>query len=92
MHSLIGTYLAIVIIAAAVAAYLLPTFIAWSRHAPGLIATAIINVTLGWTLIGWLAALAMAMRRPAPTIQVINQITTPSPQAIENPGQPPGPR
>ena len=77
MHNLISSYLVIVVITAAVAAYMLPTFVAWSRRAPGLMVTAIVNLFLGWTLIGWLAAFAMALRRPPPIIQVINQITMP---------------
>lgn len=41
--------------------YLAPTFFAaWRKH-PGLPKILILNVFLGWTLIGWAAALALAM-------------------------------
>lgn len=40
------------------ALYFLPTIVAWNRRKPN--ATIIINLFLGWTLIGWVVALAMA--------------------------------
>ena len=39
--------------------YLAPTIVAWIRHhQTGMVA--IINVFLGWTIIGWVVALAIA--------------------------------
>ena len=39
--------------------YLMPTIVAWRRrHQLGMVA--ILNVFLGWTLIGWVVALAIA--------------------------------
>lgn len=39
--------------------YLIPTIVAWSRHhQTGMVA--ILNIFLGWTLIGWVVALAIA--------------------------------
>ena len=43
-------------------AYLLPVLIGWSRHVTDLGAVAVINIALGWTLVGWVIALAMALR------------------------------
>jgi hypothetical protein len=42
--------------------YLLPTIIASSRHVRNVGSVAVINLFLGWTLIGWVVALAMAVR------------------------------
>lgn len=47
---------------AVLAVYLLPTLLAWGRRVPHLGSIAVINVFLGWTLVGWVVALAMAAR------------------------------
>ncbi|HEY1619742.1 MAG TPA: superinfection immunity protein [Streptosporangiaceae bacterium] len=62
--------------------YLLPLLIGLARHAPDLAAIAVINIALGWTLAGWVIALAMAVRtveRPQPPVQVVQNIS-PVPQ------------
>ena len=46
--------------------YLFPVLAAWRRHAPNLGSVAVINVLLGWTIVGWIVALAMALRDPRP--------------------------
>ena len=57
--------------AAGIITYLLPVLIGWYRHVPDLGAVAVINIALGWTLFGWVIALAMALRsRPAPAAAV----------------------
>lgn len=56
------TYLAIL----AAAAYLTPTLVGWIRRVPHLGSIAVINIALGWTLIGWVIALAMAARSAPP--------------------------
>lgn len=42
--------------------YFLPTVVAFARGVSSAWSVAIINVFLGWTLIGWVVALAMAAR------------------------------
>lgn len=42
--------------------YFLPLIVAWRRHVVNVGSVAVINVLLGWTLIGWVVALAMALR------------------------------
>jgi Superinfection immunity protein len=57
--------------------YLLPVLLAWVRHVPDLGAIAVINILLGWTLAGWVIALALALRsnvQPNPAIQVIQHL------------------
>ena len=61
-------------------AYLLPVLIGWSRHVADLGSLAVINIALGWTLVGWVIALAMALRtRPesAPAVQIFQGVLPP---------------
>jgi hypothetical protein len=47
--------------------YFTPAIIAWIRHVPHRGSVTVVNVFLGWTVIGWVVALAMACRsRPQP--------------------------
>ena len=50
--------------------YMLPTLIAYSREHPWRAEVAVVNIFLGWTLIGWIvvflwAALARVEEQPA---------------------------
>jgi hypothetical protein len=45
-----------------VLAYFLPSFLAYQRKAPDQNTVAVINLLLGWTVIGWIVALALALR------------------------------
>ena len=42
--------------------YFLPTIVGFSRRVVNRGSVAVINVFLGWTVIGWVVALAMAVR------------------------------
>lgn len=46
---------------ALIALYFTPTLVAWARHheTPSVL---VVNLFLGWTFIGWVVALAMAVR------------------------------
>ena len=44
--------------------YLIPTIVAYRRRHYQLTAIAVINVFAGWTLIGWVGALAWAVTKP----------------------------
>lgn len=46
--------------------YLIPTFVAATRKVPNAGSVFVINLLLGWTLIGWVVALAMAARSTPP--------------------------
>lgn len=64
--------------------YFLPSLIAVIRKVPNTGSTIVVNLFLGWTLIGWVAALAMAVRsRPQPAV--------PATPAWGTGGQVPGP-
>lgn len=57
-----------VLILAGIAAYWVPAFVAWRRNVRSRGSVVVINAFLGWTVIGWVVALAMACRsvdRPA---------------------------
>ncbi|ROM94674.1 hypothetical protein BK658_17670 [Pseudomonas brassicacearum] len=43
--------------------YMLPTIEAWLREHPNLTSIALLNLFLGWTLLGWVAALVWSFKR-----------------------------
>lgn len=45
-----------------VAVYFAPSAVAFYRNVPNVWSVFVINLFLGWTLIGWVIALAMAVR------------------------------
>jgi hypothetical protein len=53
-------------IAIGVLVYLFPSLAARQRRVPNIGSVVVVNVLLGWTLIGWAVALAMALRDPRP--------------------------
>lgn len=48
--------------------YMLPTIEAWLRKSNNLGAIAALNFFLGWSLLGWVAALVWAFKKPSPVI------------------------
>ncbi|MFF4583619.1 superinfection immunity protein [Streptomyces sp. NPDC001373] len=46
--------------------YFVPTVVALGRTVPNRGSVIVVNIFLGWTLIGWVVALAMAARSKAP--------------------------
>ncbi|MFF4331326.1 superinfection immunity protein [Streptomyces sp. NPDC001591] len=48
--------------------YLVPTVVAMVRAVPNRGSVIVVNIFLGWTLIGWVVALAMAARSKAPVL------------------------
>lgn len=54
-------------LAVVVTFWLLPTIVAAAREMPNIGAVIVVDVLLGWTIIGWIVALAMACgARPQP--------------------------
>jgi hypothetical protein len=73
--------------------YLAPLVIGWTRRVPDLGAVAVINILLGWTLIGWVAALALALRTPSPPGPPNGSFVPPPAGGWwARPGGPPAPR
>ena len=89
---MIGSLLAVAVLggvaAASAAFYLLPVLVGWARHVPDLGALAVIDVLLGWTLVGWVVALAMALRSAAPAGPVVQLVQNLPPSSLP-PGQAP---
>lgn len=55
------------------AVYMVPTIVAVIRKVPNMGSVVVINLLLGWTLVGWVVALAMAVRSGNGTVvNVIN--------------------
>ena len=42
--------------------YFVPTVVAFVRKVPNSVSVFVVNLFLGWSLIGWVVALAMAVR------------------------------
>jgi hypothetical protein len=53
--------------------YFLPVIIAYLRPAPDRVSVAIVSIFLGWTYVGWVVALAMAVRDRQPAIVVMTE-------------------
>lgn len=45
-----------------VVVYFVPTIVAWSRKAKNRSSIGVLNLFLGWTLVGWVVALMMALK------------------------------
>lgn len=68
------------ILAVGTSFYLLPWAIAATRNRPNVASVALVNILLGWTLIGWVAALVMACgRNPEYQTVQINHFLSPPP-------------
>lgn len=61
-----NTYMGIGTLVTAALFYFPPTIVAWARNHPNRVSIFLLNLLLGWTVIGWVAALiwsASAIRR-----------------------------
>lgn len=63
-----SAFIGLLVIAALIALYFLPTIIAVLRHHHNTPMITILNFFLGWTCIGWIIFLAMAFSNPAPAV------------------------
>lgn len=59
------------------ALYLLPTYEAWKRGHKSLSAIALLNVFLGWTVIGWISALVWACKSQIQNVAVVHSYNPP---------------
>ena len=58
-----------------IAMYFLPAIIAFSRKVTNVGSVLVINIFLGWTVIGWVVALAMAVKSKTPQVVVVTSST-----------------
>ena len=59
---------------AAPALYLLPIYEARANQHPNLAAIALVNIFLGWSLLGWVVAVVWAYKKPEPTIDIARPV------------------
>jgi hypothetical protein len=69
-ETLIGLFMLAVIFIGGSALYLLPTIIALLRRTRNIAPIAVINIMLGWSIFGWVGALAMAIANEPTSVQV----------------------
>lgn len=62
---------AIVLIVIIVGCYFIPSIVGKVRNVTNIGSVFVINLLLGWTLVGWVVALAMAVKTVTPSTQVI---------------------
>jgi hypothetical protein len=77
---------AVILVFILIGLYFVPTIVAVIRKVPNLGSVIVINLFLGWSVIGWVVALAMAARSTpaAPQQVIVNQApayTPPPPPA-----------
>lgn len=71
--------------------YFLPTIIGVIRKVPNVVSVFVMNLFLGWTLIGWVVALAMAARTaPPPGYPPLSGYPPPAPPPWLPSGSPSG--
>ncbi len=49
--------------------YFIPSLVAWNRSHHNTLAILLLNLFLGWTVLGWIAALIWAATNPAPNVR-----------------------
>jgi len=65
------------------ALYLLPTYEAWTRKHPSVVSIAVVNVFLGWSLIGWVVAYAWALNRQPAAAKHAAGVSAEQPPAVQ---------
>jgi hypothetical protein len=68
----------VVLIFIGLSMYLLPAILAFARSHNQAAAILLLNIFLGWTVVGWVGALVWAFVVPQPQTIVIHQHTPPS--------------
>lgn len=58
----------LLIMALVTAAYTAPATVALLRKAPDVAIVIVVNLLLGWTLVGWVVALCLALRTRRPAV------------------------
>ena len=65
--------------------YLLPSIVGTGRQVVDLGTVMVVNIFLGWTGIGWIVALALAMRTAVPRVEVATRPTSPTDSVASSP-------
>ena len=70
MSGLEDAYTSILVLLFLLGLYFLPTVVAFAREVSSPWSIAVVNAFLGWTVVGWVVALAMAVRtKPGTTTE-----------------------
>jgi len=86
------TILVVLLISAvSIGLWLLPVFVAVRRRSPNVNQVMVVDLLLGWTLVGWVVALVMALKPlPQPLPPPYMPVAGPPPGTRNGPGQWPG--
>jgi hypothetical protein len=76
--------IAAIIVMVALPLYILPVIIAYLRPAPDRASVVIVSIFLGWTYVGWVIALALAVRDRRPAVMVLTQPGNAHPRTVVN--------
>lgn len=68
-----GVLVLLIIIFVVVVIYFFPTFIARSRKHHNTVSIFVLNLLLGWSVIGWAVALAWAFSNPPRVVEIDRQ-------------------
>src|SRR6266568_1025883 len=88
LESVFATVVVTELVAMSAAMYVLPVIIGCIRRVPDIGSVAVINILLGWTLVGWVVALALSLRSAAsvhPVVQVVQNVPPGRPAAAPGP-------
>jgi RNA polymerase subunit RPABC4/transcription elongation factor Spt4 len=75
-----GAGVAIVFVLIGIGIYFIPTIVASTRKVTNVGSVFVINLFLGWTLVGWAVALAMAVKTNMTQVHVVTSSVEPSPR------------
>lgn len=64
-------------IAVGLAIYFIPAIIGFKKNQPNKVSILLLNLFLGWSLIGWVIALVWATKNDTAPVQVINNYNPP---------------
>ena len=62
-NPVLGLLFGLLITAICFGSYFLPTIVAWRRHHRNLLALGVLNLLLGWTVVGWVIAIVWSLMR-----------------------------
>jgi hypothetical protein len=73
--NMIGVIISLSTIFFVPALYMQPTFEAWINKHPNLYSVALLNIFLGWTIVGWVGAIVWAFNKPSTVVVVTDHGT-----------------
>jgi len=76
-----GAGVAIVFVLIGIGIYFIPTIVASTRKVTNVGSVFVINLFLGWTLVGWAVALAMAVKTNMTQVHVVTSSVNPPPRS-----------